>query len=64
MVTTEEETVVHYIWNEYFTLKQLEQELTDAGFLVEKYFDDVSGTTYTGQASTIAVLARVDHTRS
>ncbi|EZH65502.1 hypothetical protein DH09_17920 [Bacillaceae bacterium JMAK1] len=64
VVATEEETVVHYIWNEYFTLEQLEQELTDAGFLVEKRFDDVAGSTYTGQAPTIAILARVDNTRS
>jgi hypothetical protein len=56
VVITDSKTSVYYIWNHYFSKSDLIQEVTEAGFKVVEIFDDVIGTPYSKNNTTMAIL--------
>lgn len=48
----------YYLWDTYFSKKTLEEEVVSSGFKICGYFGDVSGSTYSEQSSTLAVLLK------
>ncbi len=46
----------YYLWDTYFAKKTLGEEAVSSGFKICEYFGDVSGSTYSEQSSTLAVL--------
>lgn len=48
----------YYLWDTYFSKKTLEEEAISSGFKICEYFGDVSGSTYSEQSSTLAVLLK------
>ncbi|GAK14124.1 bifunctional 2-polyprenyl-6-hydroxyphenol methylase/3-demethylubiquinol 3-O-methyltransferase UbiG [Geomicrobium sp. JCM 19039] len=57
-VITDDHVETYNIWHQYFTEEQLVQELEEAGFSVEKCYEDVSGRQRSLNSKTIAVIAR------
>jgi SAM-dependent methyltransferase len=64
-VTLEKYTIIEadrtrtvYNWLQYFELKALEREFTDAGFFVEEVYSDVAGTLYDRKFNEFAVIAK------
>lgn len=47
-----------YNWLQHFAPEDLEQELRDAGFVVEGFYSDVAGTPFDRSAGEFAVIAR------
>ena len=48
----------YYLRDTYFSKKALEEEAVSSGFKICEYFGDVSGSTYSDQSSTLAVLLK------
>lgn len=46
----------YYLWNSYFTKENLIKEISESGFKVCKIFGDVSGSDYSKESTTIAIL--------
>jgi len=47
-----------YNWLQYFSSESLEQEFTNAGFVAEKFYADVAGSTFDPNADEFAVIAK------
>lgn len=57
-VITNEKINNYYLWDTYFSKETLEEETVSCGFKICEYFGDVSGSTYSNQSSTLAVLLK------
>ena len=58
VVITEDDCECFNIWNQEFTKDSLTKELQDAGFSEFRYYDDISGKSYTGDSKTICVVVQ------
>ncbi|KMK75192.1 class I SAM-dependent methyltransferase [Alkalihalobacillus pseudalcaliphilus] len=55
-VITASSTETYYIWNQYFTKEMIQRELTDTGFSIIEFYNDVSGAPYQENNPTMAIL--------
>ncbi len=58
IIITESELHEYLIWNTVFTRQTLEDEVIPAGFQAEEFFDDLSGTPYTGETESLCAIFR------
>lgn len=58
IVLTKDMCECYNIWNQIFTDKSLKKELSAAGFTAIEFYDDVSGSPFTGRAMDMCAVAR------
>jgi len=47
-----------YNWFQCFSPESLEKEFKDSGFVIESYYSDVAGTSFSSQSREFAVIAK------
>ncbi len=57
VVVTDSEVKEYLIWNTMYDLESLTSEMEENGFVVKEKFDDICGSSYTGKADTICLIA-------
>ena len=55
-IVEESGTRVVYNWLQYFSPETLEKEFVESGFMVEKIYSDVAGTTFNSESKEFAVI--------
>lgn len=58
IVVTEEEVKCYHLWDHLFTMKELEDDIRQAGFSGVEFYGDVTGKGYATDSETICVVAR------
>lgn len=58
VIVTKDDCACYNIWNQLYSKETLENEIRTAGFSDTDYFDNVLGEVFTGQESTICVVAK------
>ena len=58
LVFSDGELVNYNYWNQYFSIKDLEKEVNDAGFTLEKVYADVNGGEYESNSDFFAAILK------
>ncbi len=57
-IVEESRTFIIYNWLQYFTKDSLKKEFEECGFKVNKYFDDVAGSTFSSDTDEFAIVSK------